>query len=103
MKTFILAIISLILFSNILSCSTSELRNFAFEVTAPGQAKKRFSFKYDDLHINHQLLKEQPQIEATFKFIWNYKDEAEKLKGKQVAEDMHKLIKDVNDDGHGLV
>ena len=100
----IFVIISVLLFSNILSCSSSELRNFAFEITPKGGAKKRIAFnKYDDLHINHQLLKETPEIEAVFKFVWNYKDEAERLKGQQVYDDLSKLVREVHNSATSLI
>jgi hypothetical protein len=100
---FLLIFISLTLFGTIYTCASNDLRMYNIDITPPGQSKLHFSFKYESIVIKHKLIKEtETDIEAVFKFIWNYQDDHEKEVGHGIFADMSKHLNGVSED-NGLI
>src|SRR5690606_31260315 len=99
----ILITISLVLLSQALACTGNDLNILNVDVTPSGAPKIHYGFKYANMTVKHHLLNEtETDIEAIFKFIWNYSDDAEKQKGHDVFTSISQHLTEVRED-YGLV
>jgi hypothetical protein len=85
LKFYIILSVVAVMMLGSLCCDGNTIRMANIDYVQSGTGQKiKYSFKYANMTMKYHVLNETDIDETVFKFIWNYSNDEEKLKGHEI-------------------